>query len=270
MARTTAQALTALPEVAYVLTVDDLLPADQERKLALLARLPAAVRAALPDRPVGPEDLPPALRERYLAPDGRARIEVFASEDLTRPGALARFADAVYRVRPDAAGAAVGTVEFARAIVDALRQALATAVAAIAVLLLLLWRSPRDVAITLAPLLLGSLLIAALTVAIGLPFNFANVIVLPLLLGIGVDSGIHLVHRHRLHLEGDRDILHTSTARAVLFSALTTGVSFATLAFASHGGISTLALLLTSGIALMLATNLLLLPALLTLARQED
>jgi len=204
------------------------------------------------------------LRQRYLAPDGRARVEVFASEDLTRPGALERFADAVTAVRPDAAGAAVGTVEFARAIVDALRQALGTATLAILALLLLLWRSPRDAAITLAPLLLGSLCIAAVTVLADLPFNFANVIVLPLLLGIGVDSGIHLVHRHRLHLAQDRDILHTSTARAVLFSAMTTLVSFLTLAFASHGGMSSLALLLTLGIALMLAANLIVLPALLT------
>jgi len=255
--------LLALPEVAAVRSVEDLLPTDQEAKLALLARIPEAAVPGLPREPVGVDDLPTGLRQRYLAPDGRARVEVFASEDLTRPGALERFADAVTAVRPDAAGAAVGTVEFARAIVDALRQALGTATLAILALLLLLWRSPRDAAITLAPLLLGSLCIAAVTVLADLPFNFANVIVLPLLLGIGVDSGIHLVHRHRLHLAQDRDILHTSTARAVLFSAMTTLVSFLTLAFASHGGMSSLALLLTLGIALMLAANLIVLPALL-------
>lgn len=255
--------LVALPEVAAVRTVDDLLPSDQKAKLALLARIPEGVLPDVPHHPVGVEDLPAPLRERYLAPDGRARVEVFASEDLTRPGALDRFADAVTAVRPDAAGAAVGTVEFARAIVEALREALGTATLAILVLLLVLWRSVKDAAITLAPLLLGSLCLAALTVVLDVPFNFADVIVLPLLLGIGVDSGIHLVHRHRLGLAHDRDVLHTSTARAVLFSALTTIVSFMTLAFASHGGISSLALLLTLGIALMLAANLIVTPALL-------
>jgi predicted RND superfamily exporter protein len=258
-----AERLRALPEVAETRTVDDLLPDDQAAKLALLARIPDAAVPGLPSEPVGVDDLPEELRRRYLAADGRARVEVFASEDLTRPGALDRFADAVAAVRPDAAGAAVGTVEFARAIVDALRQALGTATLAILALLLLLWRSPRDAAITLTPLLLGSLCIAAVTVLADLPFNFANVIVLPLLLGIGVDSGIHLVHRHRLHLGQDRDILHTSTARAVLFSATTTLVSFMTLSFASHGGMASLALLLSLGIALMLAANLIVLPALL-------
>jgi len=262
-ARELAGRLAALPEVAQVRTVDDLLPADQDAKLALLRRIPEAAAPDLPREPVGIADLPADLRDRYVAPDGRVRVEVFAREDLTRPGALDRFADAVTAVRPDAAGAAVGTVAFADAIVDALRQALTTAVVAICVLLLLLWRSPRDAVVTLAPLLLGALAIAALMVLVDLPFNFANVIVLPLLLGIGVDSGIHLVHRHRLGLRGDRDVLHTSTARAVLFSALTTLVSFVTLGFASHGGMSSLAILLSTGIAFMLAANLIVLPALM-------
>jgi predicted RND superfamily exporter protein len=209
------------------------------------------------------EDLPAPLRARYLAADGRARLEVFAREDLTRPEALERFADAVSAVRPDAAGAAVGTVALSRAIVEALREALIVASLVIVALVLLLWRSLRDTAITVAPLVLASVLVAALTVVADRPFNFANVIVLPLLLGIGVDSGIHLVHRHRLHLRQDRDILHTSTARAVLYSALTTFVSFATMMFASHEGIASLAFLLSAGIGLMLLANLWLVPALL-------
>ncbi len=265
-ARELAQALEALPEVAHAHTVHDLLPPDQERRLARIASLPEAVRQqlapGLPKTALAFEDLPESLRSRYLSRSGIARVEIFPSEDLTAPGALARFADAVRRVAPDASGAAVGTVEFARAITRALKQALATAVAVILVLLLLLWRSPRDAMITLAPLAFGTLTIVAFAGALGLPFNFANVIVLPLLLGIGVDSGIHLVHRHRLALGADANLLETSTARAVLFSALTTGLSFATICFASHGGIASLALLLTVGIGVMLAANLLLLPAL--------
>ena len=73
-----------------------------------------------------------------------------------------------------------------------------------------------------------------MTVVADMPFNFANIIVLPLILGIGVDSGIHLVHRHRRGLAEDGNLLHTSTASAVLFSALTTGASFATLAVSNH------------------------------------
>jgi predicted RND superfamily exporter protein len=104
-----------------------------------------------------------------------------------------------------------------------------------------------------------------MTVVLPISFNYATSIVMPLLLGIGVDSGIHLVHRHRLGESGPMDLLRTSTARAVLFSALTTAGSFATLAVSNHLGISSLAQLLTLGIALMLAANVIVLPAILAL-----
>ena len=119
--------------------------------------------------------------------------------------------------------------------------------------------------ITLTPLLVGTMATAAMSVLLDIPFNFANVIVLPLILGIGVDSGIHLVHRHRVGLPQAQNLLTTSTARAVLFSALTTVASFSTLALSHHLRISSLGQMLTIGIALMLAANVIVLPAILTL-----
>jgi predicted RND superfamily exporter protein len=91
------------------------------------------------------------------------------------------------------------------------------------------------------------------------------VIVLPLLLGIGVDSGIHLVHRHRSAIDPQGQLLATSASRAVLWSALTTIASFGSLGLASHRGMASLGQLLTLGIALMLIANLMVLPALITL-----
>ena len=132
----------------------------------------------------------------------------------------------------------------------------------IALLLLLIWRTLGDTLLVIAPLLLAALLTGAAAVLLGIPFNFADIIVLPLLLGIGIDSGIHLVNRHR---RGDGAILlETTTARAVLFSALTTAGSFATLALSNHLGISSLAQLLSAGVLLMLAANVVVLPAILT------
>jgi predicted RND superfamily exporter protein len=119
--------------------------------------------------------------------------------------------------------------------------------------------------ITLTPLFIGSVATAAVSVVADIPLNLANIIVLPLILGIGVDSGIHLVHRHQTGLLGAGSLLRTSTANAVLFSALTTGMSFATLALSNHLGIASLAQMLTVGIALMLAANVIALPAILTL-----
>jgi predicted RND superfamily exporter protein len=124
----------------------------------------------------------------------------------------------------------------------------------------LIWRSLRDLALVMAPLTLAGLLTGAISVLAGLPINFADVIVLPLLLGIGVDSGIHLVHRHRSAIDPHVELLATSTSRAVLWSSLTTLASFGSLAFASHRGMATLGQLLTLGIALMLIANLMVLP----------
>jgi hopanoid biosynthesis associated RND transporter like protein HpnN len=219
----------------------------------------------LPARRVSIEDLPDELLGRYLAADGRARVEVFSTAGFTAPGELERFNDLVHSVRPDAGGPVAGTVALAREVVASLRQALTTAVVVIAILLMLLLRSLKYTTITLTPLLIGSVATAAASVVANIPFNFANIIVLPLILGIGVDSGIHLVHRHRTGLLGAGGLLRTSTANAVLFSALTTGASFATLALSNHLGIASLAQMLTVGIALMLAANVIALPAILTL-----
>ncbi len=235
----------------------------------LFGGLPPAVvelRRRLAGEPPTLAELPSAVRDRYVAADGRVRVEAFPAEDLSLPGALERFADAVRRVRPDAAGAVVGTVELARAIVVALREALAAALVVITALLLVLWRSPRDAFFTLCPLLLGALVTAAVAGLVGLHLNFANVIVLPLLLGIGVDSGIHLVHRYRTQRPEDADVLHTGTTLAVLLSTLTSIASFSTLAFASHQGIASLARLLVLGLTMILLANLLVLPALLAWA----
>ncbi|MDG2052115.1 MAG: MMPL family transporter [Myxococcota bacterium] len=218
---------------------------------------------ALPTRTVKLSELPDDLMARYIAPDGRARVEIFSTADLNQRGELERFNDTVQKIRPDAGGPVGGGVALGRAMVSSLREALVTAVVVISLGLLILLRSLRFTLITLAPLTLGSLATAAVSVLAHIPFNFANVIVLPLILGIGVDSGIHLVHRHREGLRHAENLLMTSTARAVLFSALTTLISFATLAFSNHLGISSLAKLLCVGISLMLIANVVLLPALL-------
>ncbi len=218
---------------------------------------------ALPERMVGLEDLPQDLLSRYVAKDGRVRVEVYSEAYLNDRGELERFSDLIHSVRPDAGGPVPGSIALGRVMIDSLREALVTAVVVIALLLLVLMRSVRDTLFTMAPLALGSLVTAAISVLADVPFNFANVIVLPLILGIGVDSGIHLVNRHRAGLGHAEDLLSTPTARAVLFSALTTLTSFATLALSNHLGIASLAKLLCVGVLAMLLSNLIVLPALL-------
>jgi len=103
----------------------------------------------------------------------------------------------------------------------------------------------------------------AVTVLLGTSFHYANVITLPLLLGISVDNGVHIVHRARHALPSSRDLLASSTGRAVVFSALTTVVSFGNLAFSPHVGTASMGLLLTIGMICSLFCTLLLLPILL-------
>jgi hypothetical protein len=138
------------------------------------------------------------------------------------------------------------------------------AVVAITAFLLLLWQRVDDTALVLVPLGLAATFTVAAAVLMDIPFNFADVIVLPLLLGIGVDSGIHLVHRARIS-PPEGNLLGTSTARAVAFSALTTIASFGTLGFAAHRGLATLGQLLTLGVCFTMICNLVVLPSLIAL-----
>jgi predicted RND superfamily exporter protein len=139
----------------------------------------------------------------------------------------------------------------------------AIAVTAIAGLLLLLWRRPGDVVRALVPLVLAGIWTVGFVAALDLAFNFVNVVVLPLLVGIGVDSGIHLVGRARAGLPPDVGLTETATARAVFWSAATTLVSFGSLAFSAHRGIASLGLLLVIGMSFTLVANLVVLPAML-------
>ena len=235
---------------------------------SLLGTLPdqlASLQRALSPAPVTMESLPESLRRRMVAEDGGRRIEIAPAEDLTDEAALARFIESVREVAPRTTGGAVGVYEGKRAIVGAFQQAFLSAVAAIAVLLLALWRSPADAALVMTPLSLAAVFTTALGVLLGIPFNFADVIVLPLLFGLGVNSGIHLVERWRL---GDVDVerlLETSTARAVFYSSINTVGSFGTLGFATHRGIASMGQLLALGVALTVICNLVILPALVSL-----
>ncbi len=246
-------------------------PAAAALEAALVAPVAeriAELRTALQAGPVDAGSLPEAIRERMLAPDGRAHVEVLPAEDLNDDAALRRFVREVRDVAPGATGSSVYMFESANAIVRALTQAFATATLLVTALLWLLWRSTLETALALAPLLLAAVLTAAASVLIGPPINFADVIVLPLLLGIGVDSGIHLVHRYRHEGVAAEALLGTSTSRAVLWSALTTIASFGSLAFASHLGLASLGQLLTLGVVFTLLANLVVLPALLVLAER--
>jgi uncharacterized protein len=131
----------------------------------------------------------------------------------------------------------------------------------------LVLRRGKDTLLVLVPIALASIMTAALTVVVGMPFNYANIIALPLLVGIGVDNGIHVVHR--MHTDAAARLFETSTMRAVLASGLTTVASFGNLAFSAHAGTASMGILLALGLVASMAATLIVLPAWLELTRQR-
>ena len=237
----------------------------EQSLLGSLERRLSRLRKALAPQPLGLEDLPQELKDAMVAVDGRMRVEIFPREDLNDNEALARYVEDVRSIAPEAYGEGVLVLGAGRTVVEAFQQALLTASILIVMLLLLVWRNLIDALLAAIPLGLAALFTAATSVFLGVPFNFANVIVIPLLLGMGVDSGIHLVHRLRSAALPGGNLLKTSTARAVLFSALTTIASFGTLGLSTHPGMASLGQLLTLGITLILVCSLIVLPAIVGL-----
>lgn len=237
----------------------------------LLSNFPGQLerlRTALDPEEVTLETLPRDVVHRMVGPDGHARVQIFPAESLRREGAMREFSEAVQRVAPRATGISMNLVALEDATKASFRQALTSALVLIVALLWLLWRNAVDIVLVVAPMVLAAVLSVAAVGVFDIPFNFVNVIVVPLMFGIGVDCGIHLVHRsHDVIAEGE-GLLGTTTARAVYYSALTTLVSFGSLSFSSHGGMASLGMLLSIGMVLTVVANLVVLPALIHL-RQE-
>lgn len=213
------------------------------------------------------DDLPKDLSERYLSKEGRVRIQVFPQHPLTDNETLRQFVRAVQEVAPDAADAPVLMVEVGEAIVTACLQATLYTLLASVVILLVVLGNLRDTILVLLPLGLATLLTLAGAYLLNVPLNLANVIALPLLLGLGLAFGIYLILRSR---EGTtlEDLFHSHTPRAVLLSALTTIVSFGTLAVSGHQGIASIGLLLTLALSCAIICTLIVLPATLSYCYQ--
>ncbi len=215
-------------------------------------------------------DLPRQLADQYVSADGRYRVQVFPRENIMNVDALKRFVEAVRKIAPDATDAPVTIYESGRAVVSSFKEATLYALIFIVLFLLIELRSVYVTALILMPLLFAISLTGAASVLLGIPLNFANVIVVPLLLGIGVHSGIIFILRFLNEPPPDGNMLRTSTARAVLFSALTMIVSTGSLSFSPHRGIASMGMLLTICLSFLIISVLILLPALTELYRRHS
>ncbi len=222
----------------------------------MLTQVSDSLKAA----PFTAQTIPAEIRADWIAKDGTARIQVSPKDTSNEPAALSAFSDQVLRIAPEATGAPISIRESGKTIVGAFTQAGVLSFVVITLLLGMVLRNFHDVLMTLAPLVLAFLLTLATCVLLDLRLNFANVIALPLLLGIGVAFNIYFVMAWR---HGERCFLASPLTRAVIFSAATTASGFGTLWLSIHPGTASMGELLMISLGWSLLTTLFLSPALL-------
>jgi hopanoid biosynthesis associated RND transporter like protein HpnN len=237
-----------------------IIPALERDLMTGLEQRLDTLRLVITAGPVTLESLPAELRDAWITPDGRARVQIFPKGDARDNDVLREFVAAIRTVAPDATGTPVTIQEAGRLISSAFAEAGAIAIVAITLLLAVVLRRVRDVALIVGPLLLAAALTLAVMVLIGKPLNYANIISLPLLFGIGVAFNIYFVMNWRA---GITNHLQSSTARAVVFSALTTMAAFGSLALSPDPSTAEMGFLLTVSLTMALFCALFVLPALL-------
>jgi hopanoid biosynthesis associated RND transporter like protein HpnN len=220
----------------------------------------ADLRDLLKAMPITLDNLPPDLARSWRSAGGQARIEVTPSGDPDNTVTMRKFADAVLAVAPDATGGPISILESGRTVITAFIEAGGWALLSIAILLWITLRRFGDVVLTLVPLMLAGVVTLEICVLIRMPLNFANIIALPLLLGVGVAFKIYFVMAWR---SGRTKLLQSSLTRAVIFSAATTATAFGSLWFSSHPGTSSMGKLLALSLACTLAAAVLFQPALM-------
>jgi hypothetical protein len=220
--------------------------------------------------PVVLADLPPALCERYVGISGKWLLRVFAKDCLWEFDPLRNFVDRIRTVDPRATGKPFGTVEGLIAMKDGLQRAGIYAFGVIVAVLLLDFRSLGRMLVAVAPLALGVGMTLGLMGLFGVPLNPANMIAFPLILGVGVDNGVHVLHDWILRRAAGRATISHAIGRGVLVKAMTTMIGFGTLIISTERGLSGLGLILTMGVCCSMLSALIFLPAALRWSAGES
>jgi hopanoid biosynthesis associated RND transporter like protein HpnN len=241
--------------------------ADKAKRDAAEAAFIVPLRTALTElrnyleaKPVTLRTLPKDMLREWVAPDGQSRVQAVPKGDPNENETLRYFARAILTQFPDAVGTPISILESGDTVVHAFFQAGAYALISIVILLWVVLRRFGDVLLTLVPLLLAGLVTLEICVLIGLPLNFANIIALPVLLGVGVAFKIYYITAWRA---GQTNLLQSSLTRAVIWSALTTATAFGSLWLSSHPGTSSMGKLLALSLVCTMAAAVLFQPALM-------
>ena len=250
---------------------DELAVAGHSEKLALFQQ---ALFADLHDTfdllqrqdntaPLRVADLPPALHHRFVGVNGKFLIQIYPRQDVWQREPQEKFVADLRTIDPDVTGTPVQLLEYETLLKNSYVQAAWYSLAAIALMVLFHFRSFSAVILSLLPVAIGTVWLAGLMGYFGVPVNLANIMTLPLVIGIGVTNGIHILNRYAE--EGTPGIFARSTGKAVLVSGLTAIAGFGSLILAQHRGIHSLGVIMAVGIATCMIAALTFLPALLNL-----
>lgn len=205
-------------------------------------------------------DIPLEVYERWVSND-YYKMQILPSHNLNDNAAMNDFVTELQSYDENVIGSPIISIEAGNSVITAFKSAFTYALIAIALLLLLLIRVKKDAANILLSVFIGGVFTFGFMLLFNIPLNFANIIGLPLLLGMGVDSGIHIADRFRQEHQSGINIFMTSSSRGVIVSSLTTIFSIGNLAFSSHQGTASMGLLLSVGLASMMVSTMIILPA---------
>jgi hopanoid biosynthesis associated RND transporter like protein HpnN len=219
--------------------------------------------------PIRLEELPASLRERYIGRTGKWLVRVFGANSLWEFEPLRNFVEQIRKVDPEATGKPFSTLEGLMAMNNGFRHAGLYALIAMVLVLLLDFRNLGRTLIALAPLAMGLIASLGLMGLFGLPLNPANMIAFPLILGVGADNGVHVLHDYLGQRRWRSYALSRAMGRGVMVKALTTIIGFGTLMISHHRGLASLGLVLTLGVSCCMLTALVFLPALLRVVSRQ-
>ena len=221
-------------------------------------------------KPVKLEEIPETLRKRYISQKGKYVAHIYPSVDVWDLDERQKYLNDLRSVDPNVTGTAIHMFESTRLMTEGYVNGGLYAMTAIIIYVFFLFRNLRTVLFVLLPVLVGSIWTVGIMELIGLKLNMANLVILPLILGIGVVNGIHITHRYREEEDKHASILGKSTGQAVLLSSLTTMIGFGSMMVANHYGVFSLGMVLTLGVFNCLIASITFLPALLKLSTAKN
>ncbi|MCH7623363.1 MAG: MMPL family transporter, partial [Nitrospinae bacterium] len=248
----------------------------QERLSAFSKQLFADYRGKIADlrknanpSPVEINELPNEMRKRFISKKGRFLISIFPSVDFWDIDEREKFLTQLREVDPNVVGNAVHMFESSRLMKEGYVNGGIYAMAAIVIFVYLTFKKFKTTLFIFLPVVVGSLWTIGIMDLVGVRFNLANLVILPLILGIGVVNGIHIIHRYREEPDKSIPVLSKSTGQAVILSSLTTMIGFGSMMVADHQGIFSLGLVLTIGVGSCLVASITILPAILKLCTEK-